>query len=321
MPVIGLDLGGTKLSGALFSPAGDVLKRVAEPLGTRTGAGVGELIAQQARLLADAAGGSVDGVGVAIPGIYRAATGTVWAPNIPGWDDYPLVAELERALPAGVAVRVDSDRACAILGEAWQGRAQGCRNAIFLVVGTGIGAGILVEGEVLRGVGDAAGAIGWLALSRPYRPEYPPVGCFEYHASGAGIAAVGRRLLSEHPDHAGPLVAHRDTLTAEHVFAAAAAGDTLATQVLDDAVSYWGMAIANLVSLFNPERIILGGGVFGPGGQFLDRIRAEALRWAQPISIHQVTIETTALGSDAVLIGAGALAVRAARTPLTELDA
>ncbi len=109
--VIGLDLGGTKIAAALFQAHG-------EPAA---------------------------GVGIAVPGIYRAATETVWAPNIPGWDDYPLVAEVRGAVPDGMTVRVDSDRACAILGEVWRGGAVGARNAVFLVVGTGIGAGILVR--------------------------------------------------------------------------------------------------------------------------------------------------------------------------------
>jgi len=306
--VIGVDLGGTKVAGACFSAGGEIRARSTAALGGRAGHDVGALIVAQVRELVAGEGGAVTGVGVAIPGIYRPASGTVWAPNIPGWDDYPLVAELRAALPAEVAVRVDSDRACAILGEAWRGHARGCRNAIFLVVGTGIGAGILCEGVVLRGVGDAAGAIGWLALDRPYRSEYPPVGCFEYHASGTGLASVARRLLDESPRPRGPLHAELAASgDARAVFAAADAGDPLAQRVLDEAVGYWGMAIANLVSLFNPERIILGGGVFGPAARFLERIRAEAALWAQPISIRQVTIEVTALGGDAVLYGAGAL--------------
>jgi glucokinase len=306
--VIGLDLGGTKLAGARFSGTGEIRARSAAALEGRGGEAVGALIVEQVRELAEGAEGGAAGVGVAVPGIYRAATGTVWAPNIPGWDDYPLVSELRGLLPRETVVRVDSDRACAILGEAWRGHARGCRNAVFMVVGTGIGAGILCEGMVLRGAGDAAGAIGWLALDRPYRPEYPAVGCFEYHASGTGLATVARRLLDESPGHDGPLRTElAATGDARAVFAAADAGDPLALRVLDEAIGYWGMAIANLVSLFNPERIILGGGVFGPAARYLERIRAEATRWAQPISIRQVGIEVSALGGDAVLYGAGAL--------------
>jgi glucokinase len=302
MPVIGVDLGGTKLALAVFSEEGRILHRQAMLLDGRKGAEVGGLITEQALALREAwarEATPVRGLGVAVPGIYRSGPGTVWAPNIPGWEDYPLRDEIRSALGSDLPVRIDSDRACCILGETWQGTARGSRNAIFLTVGTGIGAGILAGGRVLRGHGDAAGAIGWLALQRPYRPEYAPVGCFEYHASGPGLVSAVRETLA-------------GEITTADVFAAAESGDPVARSALDDAVAFWGMAVANLVSLFNPERIVLGGGVFGPAARFLERIREEAQRWAQPVSIRQVTISVTSLGADAGLYGAGWLALEAA---------
>jgi glucokinase len=313
-PVIGLDLGGTKLAAALFLADGEPTQRESVPLEGRTGAAVGTLLVDLVSGMLEAAesdGEPAAGVGIAVPGIYRAATETVWAPNIPGWDDYPLVREVLDAIPDGVTVRVDSDRACAMLGEAWRGAAAGARNAVFLVVGTGIGAGMLVDGQIVRGVGDAAGAIGWLALGQPYRDGYEAVGCFEYHGSGRGIAAKAMRLLEADRAYRGELRSRGGaTLTAEDVFAAYGNRDPIAVRVLDEAVVYWGMAVANLVSLFNPETIIFGGGVFGPAVQFLERIREEAKRWAQPISIQQVVLRATRLGDDAVLYGAGRLALQ-----------
>jgi glucokinase len=310
---MGLDLGGTKIVGALFSVQGEPTHRELIGLEGRVGADVAALLVERVRALQETAGRSgrpVAGVGIAVPGIYRAATETVWAPNIPGWDDYPLVEEVRAAVPDGVTVRVDSDRACAILGETWRGGAAGARNAIFLVVGTGIGAGILVDGQIVRGVGDAAGAIGWLALDRPYRDGYEAVGCFEYHASGPGIAAKARRLVEGDALYDGELrCGDVETLRAQDVFAAYDGWDPIAVQVLDEAVAYWGMAVANLVSLFNPETIIFGGGVFGPAVQFLERIREEAMRWAQPISIQQVELRASQLSIEAVLYGAGRLAL------------
>jgi len=312
--VIGLDLGGTKIASALFPAQGEPRHRAAVELDGRTGRDVGALLVERVRALHEAAksdGEPAVGVGIAVPGIYRSTTGTVWAPNIPGWDDYPLVAEVRGAVPGGTTVRVDSDRACAILGEAWRGAAAGARNAIFLVVGTGIGAGILVEGRIVRGVGDAAGAVGWLALDRPYRDGYETVGCFEYHASGPGIAAKARRLIETDNNYEGRLCrGELGTLTARDVFAAYDEADPIAVRVLDEAVTYWGMAVANLVSLFNPETVIFGGGIFGPAVPFLERIREEAQRWAQPISIRQVTLRSAQLGEDAVLYGAVRLALR-----------
>jgi glucokinase len=312
-PVIGIDLGGTKIAAALFSGEGESTHREAVSLEGRTGAQVGALLVDRVRALLEVAERDCRqavGVGIAVPGIYRAATQTVWAPNVPGWEDYPLVTEVHRAVPDGITVRVDSDRACAILGETWRGAAVGARNAIFLAVGTGIGAGILVDGRIVRGVGDAAGAIGWLALDRPYRERYEAVGCFEYHASGPGIVAKALREIEADSAYDGEL-RHGDgaTLSARDVFAAYESGDPIAVRVLDEAVSYWGMAVANLVSLFNPETIIFGGGIFGPAMQFMERIREEATRWAQPISIQQVALRPAQLGDDAILVGAGRLAL------------
>ncbi len=313
MAVIGIDLGGTKLAAAVFAEHGDLLERVVRPLGGREGAAVGDLITETAmQLLENAAadGHDVSSAGVSVPGIYYASSGNVWAPNISGWEDYPLLDELTEAFGEEVSVRIDSDRAAYILGETWRGAAQGCRDAVFVAVGTGIGAGILVDGRILRGRNDIGGAIGWMALDRPYRSEYDAMGCFEYNASGLGIAMVARERLAADPEYTGVLRERKpEELTAADVFAAQEEGDALAGSVIDNAIAYWGMAAANLVSIFNPEMIVFGGGVFGAGGRFLDRIRDEALRWAQPISIHQTDFAVSALGGDAGLYGAGRLAL------------
>jgi glucokinase len=314
MAVIALDLGGTKLAGGLFDEAGELLDRRIAPLGERSGREVGHLISQiLGDLLGDAdrRGCVPGGVGVSVPGIAYAKSGSVWAPNISGWEDYPLREELEHVLASRPGrVVVDSDRACSIIGERWKGAARGCDHAIFLAVGTGIGAGILVDGRVLRGVHDIAGATGWLALDRPFREEYVPCGCFEYYASGDGIARVARLVLAQSSEYRGPLAQKpRDELTAHDVFAAYDQADPVAQQTLETAVEFWGMATANLVSIFNPDRIIFGGGIFGPAVRFLDEIRHAAAKWAQPISMQHVQLLASELGSDAALYGAGCLAL------------
>lgn len=312
MTVIAIDLGGTKIASALVSDAGEIEARDHALLGGRGGADVAALIVDQCVAMRAAARSDRDAppaVGVAVPGIYRADRGTVWAPNIPGWDDYPLRAELCRALGEGTRVVIDSDRAAYILGETWLGAARGARDAIFLAVGTGIGAGILVEGRVLRGHSDIAGAIGWMALDRPFREPYVGCGCFESHAAGPGLTSVARELVETSPAYAGELRAFdRRELSTARLFDAYDRGDTVARRTLDEAIEFWGMAAANLVSLFNPETIIFGGGVFGPAVRFLDRIYAEACRWGQPISMQQVRFVASTLGGDAGLYGAARLA-------------
>lgn len=316
--VIALDLGGTKLASCLFTLDGTPHSRGVTPLDGRRGGAVGELIADQVRRLCDAAQRlelKIRAAGVAVPGIAAPETGRVWAPNIPEWDDYPLAAEVQAAISDPTApVVVDGDRAAYILGEAWQGAARGCRDAIFLAVGTGIGAGILADGRVLRGASGAAGAIGWLALDRPFHSGYSDCGCFESHASGAGLARqLADAVAAAAPDYRGPLRA--DGATARDLFDAHQRGDPVASEVIARAVEFWGMACANLVSLFNPEVIILGGGVFGPALRLVDDIAEEARRWAQPISMRRVRLEASQLGGDAGLYGAGYLALLAVEEP------
>lgn len=323
--VIGLDLGGTKLAGAIFSPNGKVVSRNVVPLAGRHGRAVGELICSElARLLACARSEalSVTALGVSVPGISHSDTGAVWAPNIRGWEDYPLRRELMGAVRnKRIRVAIDSDRACYILGETWRGAAKGCRNAIFLAVGTGIGAGIMIDGRILRGAHDIAGAIGWLALNRPFRRQYVSCGCFEYHASGKGMARVAKELLAkrgrERTDRGVTELRRHKDLRAQDIFAAYNHGDAVAREVVVQAVEFWGMAVANLVSLFNPEKVILGGGMFGPGTKLLGDIYAEAKKWAQPISITRVKVQASTLGADAGLYGAGCLALRAANAART----
>lgn len=290
MPIAAVDLGGTKLAGAVFDRDGQVLKRDVLPIAGRTGVAVGDLIRQLLENLTQDI--TIDAVGVAVPGIYHTDRRTVWAPNIAGWEDYPLLEELQRA--ATVPIAIESDRTCYIMGEAWQGNARGARNAIFIAVGTGIGVGILADGRVLRGQHDIAGAAGWLVLDGEYRAEYEPCGNFEYHASGPGIARAA------------------GTGDAQDAFNAFARGEPHALLAVRRAVGYWGRAVANLVSLFNPEIVVFGGGVFGPATSLIDDIYTEALRWAQPISIRQVRLCASALGADAGLYGAAAAAMQVA---------
>jgi glucokinase len=310
MSVIGFDLGGTKLSGAVFSKDGKIISKETVLLEKRKGNEVGSLIKEQVKKLLSNHS-DVEAIGVSVPGISYSKTGNVWAPNIPGWDDYPLLKSIMEPAGEKIRVTIDSDRACYILGEVWQGSARGCKDAIFLAVGTGIGAGILVNGEILRGSNDIAGAMGWMALDRPFQEKYISCGCFEYHASGEGLAKVGKEFLQKEINYEGILnIKKENHLPAHDIFEAYNQKDPLAEKVIRQAIEFWGMAVANLVSLFNPEKIIFGGGVFGPALRFLDDIKSEAKKWAQPISINQVKLEGSMLGGDAGLYGAGYLALK-----------
>jgi glucokinase len=294
--VIGVDVGGTKLSAALFSEEGEIIDKKRSLLEGKGGPKVGSLVAHHVKELvryADNERYRIDSVGICVPGISNKIDGTVWAPNIPGWEAYPLYQEIKDGLdnPA-IQVNIESDRNCYILGEIWKGSARGCSNAIFVAIGTGIGIGIVADGHIINGMNGIAGAIGWMALDRPYLEVYDQCGQFEFYASGTGIA---RRAGKG---------------TAREVFMAYGQDDQVAAEVLDQCIQYWGMAVANLVSIFNPEKIIFGGGVFGPAIQFLDRIAEEAGKWAQPISMQQVKLEGSLLKGEAGMTGAACLALK-----------
>lgn len=311
MAAIALDIGGTKIEGAIFSPDGHLLDRHKVLIGTRVGEEVGLLAAEIARELlyrAAADNISISSIGMCVPGIVYRADGSVWAPNIPGWERFPLRAMMMRAFP-GLNVSVDSDRSCSIYGESWLGSAAGCHDAIFVAVGTGIGLGIKVDGNVIHGFGDIAGAAGWMALEPPYDSIFDRCGCFETYASGTGIGWCARRELADGA-FTGDFGGARsiDEVRAENVFAAYDSGDPVARRVLDKAVQMWGMGAANLISLFNPECIIWGGGVFGPAVRFIDDIRAEAAKWAQPVAMQQVSFLPADRDINPILAGAAYIA-------------
>ncbi|RYG40293.1 MAG: ROK family protein, partial [Chitinophagaceae bacterium] len=240
MAVIAFDLGGTKLATALFSDTGDVLLNETIQLQQRKGTEVGALIVQQVKHFREEAlkfETTIHAFSICIPGIAYAKTGHVWAPNIPGWEKYPLRKELEGALSdSNVAIYIDSDRACYILAEVWKGSARGCSDAIFLNVGTGIGAGILSGGQVLRGNGDIAGAIGWMSLQHPFDNKYSACGCFEYNASGAGLVRVAKDFMKEKKFSKSPLYkSAEDDITAKNIFDGYNENDQLSIMVINNA--------------------------------------------------------------------------------------
>jgi len=287
---IGVDVGGTKIAAAVVDSEGNIGAKIK----TKTGqGGFAESVNQVAEIARRAAHDSriawsdVSAIGIAVPGIYYAASGLVWAPNIPGWDHIPLRDELTAKL--SVRVVLDSDRAAYATGEQWLGAAHGLSDVIFLAVGTGIGAGIISGGRLIRGTGDIAGAVGWFALDPRKKEIYKQIGCFE-------------------AESAGPSLARRAGATTETVIERARRGEEGAQEIVRAAIQYLAMGVANLVSVFNPQMIVLGGGLMQAGDLFLEPLRREMLEWAQPIAAKQVRIELSRLGEDAGLLGAARLA-------------
>lgn len=287
--VVAADIGGTNIRVARVSRTGQIRHRFESPTPPEGGLSVAEaLLALLDRIPREGA----CALGVCVPGLaYR--NGDVWAPNIPGWKRMPLGRKLRERLLLPVVV--ESDRNAFVLGEAWKGAARRCRDVIFVAVGTGVGAGILMDGHLVRGHKELAGCVGWMAVCGEFEPQYASMGCLESHAAGIGIAAAASEQF-------------RRKTSAREVAALAAQGDKRAQKLLREAGHYLGLALANLVSTLNPEVIVLGGGVVESGEVMLTTAQETMMRWAQPIAVKQTRLICSQLGGAASLLGAAKLA-------------
>jgi glucokinase len=288
--VLAVDIGGTKIRVAKVSDTGRISHCFEAATPPKGGIVVIDTVLE---LLQRIPRKSVRALGVDIPGLAY-SNGDVWAPNIRGWKRMPLGDRLRERL--GLQVVVESDRNAFVIGETWRGAARSCRNVVFLAVGTGIGAGIIVDGHLLRGHGELAGSIGWMAVRDGFLPRYAKVGCLESHAAGLGIGIAGTRRLKR-------------KVTAQDVTRLAVHGDKRAQEILHQAGYYLGLALANLVSTLNPEVIVVGGGVAEAGELVLKPARQTMMHWAQPIAVKQTRLVHSQLGGAASLLGIAKLAL------------
>lgn len=278
------DLGGTKIAAALVNDAGRITHRLLAPTPPEGGAAVVDAVANLFRSL------PIKGtcaLGVDVPGLAH-PRGIVWAPNLPGWERMPLGAMLRRRFK--MPVLVESDRNAFVMGEAWRGSAKGCTDAVFIAIGTGIGAGIISGGRLLRGSGELSGCLGWMAVRERFLPIYEKIGCLESHVAGPGLARAASRSFKRPTD-------------AWQVVKLARRGDPIARRILAAAGHDLGLALANLVDVLNPQIIVIGGGVAAAGNLLLAPAREAVRRWAQPLAARQVQIRRGQLGAEASLLG------------------
>jgi glucokinase-like ROK family protein len=316
--VIGVDVGGTKTTGSIADLQGTILHHRTVPSipdGDKSGSlsnlldFVGEL-AQDARVPHE----RIRGCAVGVPSIVLDQDGTViWAPAL-GWRNQPLKRLLETHV--GIPTFVENDVNLATLGESQFGAGRGVQNLVCIFAGTGIGGGLVLNGELYRGHEGAAGETGYM-IPRPdllYRSWDEAFGCLESMAGGPGVVRRTQEAIRQGSKtcliHDG---ADLDGLTAKKVFQAARAGDTLAQAMVTDTVDYLAQAVANVVCTLNPEMVILGGALTRSDDLLLEPIIER---------VHRVVpfppkIVLTELGDDAVLYGAIALAIRATRADIS----
>jgi glucokinase len=279
--VVGVDLGATKTAVALATARGHLLAEGRFPTPSSAGAAVKALKGAITGLLRRRRMplSSLRAIAVGVPGVCDVKRGIViWAPNLKGWRRVPLGRAL--AAWAGCPVRLENDADMAVRGEAWRGAARGLDHVVMLTVGTGIGGGIITNGQLLRGAGDVAGAAGWMRVGASRLEDV---------ASGP---AIGRRFTG-------------DPASTERICRAAAAGHPAARRAVRAAAAALGLAAADLVSVLNPQAVVFGGGVMESAGRLmLPVIRSQVMRHAQPVAARQARIALSPLGNRAGVLGA-----------------
>jgi len=314
---IGVDLGGTNLRVAAIDATGSKLQTIDKRTEGPRETVIEEMTSAIRGLIRrHAATHAFLGIGVGIPGVVDLANGILRsASNLPGWNDYPVVQDLEARL--GMPVVLENDANCAALGEQWVGAGQGVEDLCMLTLGTGVGGGLLVHGRPWHGVAGMAGEVGHTTVIPDGRPcGCGNHGCLEQYASATAIRRLAAEAIARgEPTRLNQLADTSQELTAEAVFQAALRNDPVACQIFDIAGSALGIALANLINVLNLPLYVLGGGlsqawdIFSPAlfrelksRSIVFRTRAQkGPRRDSPI------ISPTRLGGDAGLMGAARL--------------
>jgi glucokinase len=318
LPVLAVDIGGTKIMTVLFSPAGERLSRDVSPTLAREGVEstiariVSAIEASLARngLPADGLGA----IGIACAGGVNSDRGVVVtpSPNMPDWVDVPLADRLRRRF--GERVFIVNDASAAALGEHLYGAGKGAANIVLLTVGTGIGGGIIIDNQLYLGTSGAAGEFGHMAVADGPACNCGNTGCLEMLASGRAVERDAIARLKRGDDsilqeiYQGKI----ESITAEQVGEAARRGDALAQDVIARAAYYLGVGMVNTVNIFNPEIIVIGGGMAEMGEMLVAPGRQMVATRAFSISSRAVRIVTAQLGNEAGVYGAAAYAGRRA---------
>jgi glucokinase len=315
--VLGLDVGGTKLAAGVVAGDGRVLSMEVAP--SRVEEGPDAMIERHLELGRSAVATArvpwerIRAVGIACGGPLDPYRGIIQSPpGLPGWDNVPLVTKVEAALDRPTVV--DNDATACAIAEWWfgVGRDRAVRHLVYLTISTGVGGGLILDGRVYRGAAGNAGELGHLTIDYEGRQcGCGRRGCLEAYASGPQIAARARERLEEGRRSS---LAARPEITAQDVAEAAAAGDPLAREVWDETTAMLGSAVANILDVFNPELVVLGGGVTRSGDQLLAPVREKSLRQAMAPARNAADVVLAGLGEELGVVSAATVAFE--RLPL-----
>jgi glucokinase len=314
-PALAIDIGGTKMNVAIISREGEITARRTVPTQAAQGPEtvVGRLVDGMDGLIADAGLTPRDlaAIGIAAAGVIDTRNGMVTtSPNLPGWNNIPLRSLLADRYGRPASLINDADAAA--LGEHRFGSGKGHNTIIVLTVGTGIGGGIIANGELFLGPNFSAAELGHMVIDvNGPKCACGSQGCLEALASGTAVAREARGRLqrgarSSLMELSGGEV---QNVTAETVHRAARTGDELANQVIAQAAFYLGIGVINVVNIFNPEAVIIGGSLSAMGDLLLQPVRDLVAERAMPALARSVHIAAAQLGNDAGLFGAAVYAL------------
>ena len=313
--VVGVDLGGSKILSVVADAHGNVISRdLRVTLASQGSDIVIKVILESVRHAVVQAGVSLSqlsGIGIGAPGVSNPSTGVVFtSPNLPGWQDVPLRDIIAGEM--GLSTFLINDANAAALGELYFGAARGTSNFIYITVSTGIGGGIVIDGKLYSGAGGTAGEIGHMTIAdNGPRCTCGNTGCWEQLASGTALAREARRRITEGAetiilDYAGGDI---EKVTAEEVSRAFDRGDGLAGELLSRTSYYLGVGFANLINIFNPELMVIGGGLSNMGDKLLAPAYRVAGERAFKESDRAGRCTRAELGGGAGVLGAAALSL------------
>ncbi|MBM7584666.1 glucokinase [Bacillus pakistanensis] len=306
--LVGVDLGGTTTKIAFLNLYGELLHKWEIPTdksdnGKNIIINIAKAIDQKLSEL-DQPKSKLMGIGMGAPGPVDMVKGIIYEAVNLGWDkNMPLKDLLE--VETGLSAVIDNDANCAALGEMWKGAGDGAKDIICVTLGTGVGGGVIANGDIIHGTRGAAGEIGHITVvpDGGYPCNCGKSGCLETVASATGVVRLALEALND-SSHKSILKEVKTSLTAKDVFDAARTGDALAKQVVNKLAFYLGIAIANLGSALNPEKIVLGGGVSRAGDILLKGVVDRFKEYAFSTVANSTKISIATLGNDAGVIGA-----------------
>ena len=312
--ILGIDLGGTNIvAGAMPEDGSQEIAMRSQPTHAELGADVVasriiQIIGDVMTVTMAQTGAKRDdfiGVGIGAPGPLDREKGLVIiAPNL-GWRNFPLRDLIADGV--GLPATLDNDANCATLGEWWCGAAKGGRNVVGLTIGTGIGGGLILDGRLYHGASDVAGELGHTTIdSTGRRCKCGNYGCLEAYASGPNIAERAREAIgSDETSLLRDLVGGQlELITAQTVYDAATRGDGIAREVVRDTAKFLGIGVANLLNIFNPDVVVIAGGVTQAGDALFEPMRAEVRRRAFRPAVEACRIVAATLPGTAGVVGA-----------------